>query len=84
MTGANSMRLAFNELKQLNVKIHEAEMSKANADKTIEDAKARQAELNTHIDQIMKDMDIAQPGNTGYRSRLLSFMMDLSLGAPQG
>jgi hypothetical protein len=72
------LRSCLLSLKMEDEAIVRATHAKARAEKDIVESQARARGYAERIDKLMSNMDCAQPGNLGYKNRLLVLLTTLS------
>lgn len=72
------LRACLLALKVEDAEVVKATTDKSNAEKRLTDAQERGLRYLERIDKLMEKMDVAGPGNTGYKNRLYTLLTALA------
>lgn len=76
------LRTALKDLHDADIAVESATFIKYTAEKSIAEAQDKQRNSLEKINTLMRNMDVAQPGNYGYHNRLLVLLKELAVPTP--
>lgn len=76
------LRVALKDLHDADVTIEQATFIQRTAEDSIARAQDKQRKSLDRISELMRAMDVAQPGNSGYHNRLLVLLKELAVPTP--